>query len=157
VGVPSLLMCLYSTKNDNNRFKANHANKDIVLVWKVYDLSFDSYGRKKNSLLSPFQCSWVHGPGVVQSNRLKKKVSNGSGDYYYASSHDWAVYNGIHVYTSRDHALSHCQDGQVVVCCHAKMSNFVAAETNCAGELSEAVFMEITISPRNYRRATRRK
>jgi len=143
-------MCLSNvTAKENKKFVAKHGKDTTIRVWKVYD---KWYGR----LESPFQYSKIQGPGIVDSDRRYKRLNSKSdGDRAGFYDRSWRVFHGIHVFTNREAALNKMVSNRwdrVVVCCHVEMSDFVA----CNGK-GEAVFMKITISPRNYRRAVRGK
>ena len=153
-------MCLATTKKQTEDFRRQHRKDEIIRVWKLYE-------KMDGCLKSPYQYYPVRSPGIVKSNRRSKKINSQSdtNEFYDANTDEfydnlWHIYRGIHVYTDRKKAVkfverncSKCRYYLVIVCCHANMKDFVAYNDKA----KEAVFMEVFISPRNFRRAMKGK
>jgi len=172
-------MCLETTRKEINDFKEKHKNNEDVTVWKVYLVD-----KRKKCLTSPYASERPHWnvpesstsiktPGIVKSNRKYTRLRSGgyqysdkySKNYYknaYKNSYRWKVGRGMHVFTNRNEAVKYLKHRMrmcnsfrrrgVIVCCKVKMKDYVAAN-----KYGEAVFMEISISPRNLRKAMTKK
>jgi len=157
-------MCLNTTKKEIKDFKEDHKDDEVVQVWKIYRIDGD-----EEQLLSPYgsfcrsmsKGSTLKCPGTIESSRESKQVPEPEkcfGSDYYTPRKDkpWSIGRGIHVFTTRRSAGRYRRvrrawaefKNSAIVCCQAKMTDYVAANDN-----DEAVFMKISISKRNFRKA----
>jgi len=164
-------MCLQTSKKEINDFKQKHPNKNkTIRVWKVYIVN-KKYPRLESLFASRWGCYHntqgmrVQTPGIVYSDRKDTEVSENNGDYYYKDSKGWDVNQGLHAFSTVNAAkelvkaeLAKTQWNRLtekniaIVCCHAKMTNYVAAN-----ETNEVVFTELYIPKRNFNKAIKEK
>jgi len=170
-------MCLTTTKKETKIFRKQNKDKDEIAVWKIYILDesreWKSSGWKTcTTLKSPYSFYWgdphvpgafVETHGVVRSDRITTVLGKETGrfrDIFWHSDQCWEINKGIHTCTTRQSAVDFLSDrdgwwdmdkmkNARIVCCHAKMNDFVAYNS----AMNEAVFIKISISPRNFRRA----
>ena len=156
-------MCLETTRKMTKAFRKQNEDKKEITVWKIYLVN-----KIPHRLEAPYMCKGKYSdscfqghlitePGIVKSNRGGRPIAYCNDDQYFPKLKYWTVVKGIHVCLTKSAAKIHLRKlyhrtsaymDCVIVPCKAKMKDLVAVDTG-----SLAVFMKISITPRNFRKA----
>lgn len=156
-------MCCYYSEENTKAFKKKMKSKvnrhGYVSLWKVFQIV-------NGRMTGPYQyypSCHTYTSGVNKSNRISRRI-NPTDD-----NGKFAIYRGIHVYTSITKAKSTRDNGYrfhpfvyigeksynakyVIMKVWVKLSDLVGC-----GKHEDAVFMSVYIPPRNYYRAMKGK
>ena len=123
-------MCCDYSKSATRKLRARikKTKRQEIVCWKILTV-------RRSRLYSPVFTCFRWKPGIVESDRESR------------IQHTYAVYEGIHVYTSKNAGLKRCYENlnQVlvpVICC---LSDLV-----CAGDNEDAVLMKVRLRKKDY-------
>lgn len=146
-------MCLIADKIVTKNFRKEKMGKTIT-VYKRYRVQIKAYDYTTKYLASPFftrsKDGTINQGKIIVSDRENKEIEWYEDDDY---SLIYKIYQGIHVYLSKDIAQSCRMGNEVVVPVKAKISDLLGVDRNkhCAA------FMKVELSQSAFDKAIKRE